>query len=142
MILPETMRNFATLVDEALPSSISLEEAVKQFARDSESFISLCQSTLDCSFETFLFTAEDKLSTDFKGLALPEAIMGERLQKGQKQFLIKWRGFSDTAATWENAELYQELEEFGFLVLAWKGSQKARSRGGSRQKQRYCTFLD
>lgn len=84
---------------------------------------------------------EDKLSADFQNLALPEAIIGERVQKSQKEFLIKWRGFSASSATWESAELYHELEEFSFLVLAWKGAKRARSDGGSGQTKRYCTLL-
>lgn len=58
MKLPETMSKFAGLMDEALPSCISLEEAVKQFARDSKCrsvfFFFVGKVVADCSYETLL----------------------------------------------------------------------------------------
>jgi hypothetical protein len=39
---------------------------------------------------------------------IPERILRQRIRKGQKQYLVKWKRYPDTEATWEPADQLEE----------------------------------
>lgn len=60
-----------------------------------------------------------------------ETIRRRRLRKGQKQYLVKWRGWPESANTWEPAENLTACSDF---VDAFEKRQQPRYHGKRKRK--------
>ncbi|MCL7026995.1 hypothetical protein MKW94_021537 [Papaver nudicaule] len=61
-----------------------------------------------------------------------EAVKRKRVRKGQTQYFIKWRGWPETANTWEPVENLQACLDF---VDAFEESLQSGSRGRKRKRK-------
>ncbi|CAH2072501.1 unnamed protein product [Thlaspi arvense] len=62
-----------------------------------------------------------------------EAIRRKRVRKGKVQYLIKWRGWPETANTWEPLENLQSIAD---VIDAFEGSLKP-GKPGRKRKRKY-----
>ncbi|CAN8255994.1 unnamed protein product [Cochlearia groenlandica] len=62
-----------------------------------------------------------------------EAIRRKRVRKGKVQYLIKWRGWPETANTWEPLENLQSIAD---VIDAFEGSSRP-GRPGRKPKRKY-----
>ncbi|KAG7602613.1 Chromo domain-containing protein LHP1 [Arabidopsis thaliana] len=63
-----------------------------------------------------------------------EAIRRKRVRKGKVQYLIKWRGWPETANTWEPLENLQSIAD---VIDAFEGSLKP-GKPGRKRKRKYA----
>ncbi|CAA7061462.1 unnamed protein product [Microthlaspi erraticum] len=63
-----------------------------------------------------------------------EAIRRKRIRKGKVQYLIKWRGWPETANTWEPLENLQSIAD---VIDAFEGSLRP-GKPGRKRKRKYA----
>ncbi|RAL53950.1 hypothetical protein DM860_004421 [Cuscuta australis] len=62
-----------------------------------------------------------------------EAVRKKRVRKGKVQYLIKWRGWPETANTWEPVENLSSCSDF---IEAFEESSRSRSTRGRKRKHK------
>ncbi|ESQ41764.1 hypothetical protein EUTSA_v10013571mg [Eutrema salsugineum] len=75
---------------------------------------------------------EDRLKLD-EGYFEIEAIRRKRVRKGKVQYLIKWRGWPETANTWEP---FENLQSIADVIDAFEGSLRP-GKPGRKRKRKY-----
>lgn len=66
----------------------------------------------DYSDKQFLKRKEARISYPPQEVYYPETICDFRIEKGQKQYLIKWKGYSMSQNTWEPLKNLKSIEKF------------------------------
>ena len=71
-----------------------------------------------------------------KGTFIVEAIIGRRIKKGKKEYLIKWKGYPESQATWEPERNLKNLKEIlKHYDKLLERSKKKRRRETSKNKK-------
>ncbi|XP_031276168.1 chromo domain-containing protein LHP1 [Pistacia vera] len=76
---------------------------------------------------------EDRPKLD-EGFFEIEAIRRRRIRKGQLQYLIKWRGWPETANTWEPLENLQSCSD---VIDAFEESLRSGGKSSRKRKRKY-----
>jgi hypothetical protein len=66
-----------------------------------------------------------------------EAIEGERIVKGRKEYLVRWKGYNDDERSWEPV---QHLENAPEILLEWKAKHVDSSKDAMRKKPLSALF--
>ncbi|GAB7336849.1 hypothetical protein MBLNU13_g00019t1 [Cladosporium sp. NU13] len=93
--------------------------------------ISLLKAHYDRAGELPANAAAPDIDSDGEEAWEVEKILDERLRNGQREFLLRWKGYSEEWDSWQTED---DCGEMGEMLTAWKSRSRASSRPSKRAR--------